>query len=105
MRVRFRAKALDDIAIIYLFRSTAHSTEVAARVEGAIFSSTELLGRYPELGSKTDHKAGVRRWPMTQYDYASFYRISKESLDILRVLDSKVVRDRHRVPGSGSDED
>ena len=72
MRVRFRAKALDDIAAIYLFRSAAHGVEVAARVEAAIFASTELLSRYPELGSKTDHKAGVRRWPMTQYDYTIF---------------------------------
>ena len=105
MRVRFRATALDDVASIYLFRSTEHSPTVAMNVESAIFATTELLARHPELGIETDHKAGVRRWPMTQYDYASFYRISKESLDILRVLDSKVVRDRHRVPGSGSDED
>jgi plasmid stabilization system protein ParE len=98
MRVRFRAKALDDIASIYLFRSSAHGAEVAAHVEAAILATTELLGRHPELGIKTDHKARVRRWPMTQYDYAIFYRIGEEGLDILRVLDGNVVRDLHHVP-------
>ena len=99
MRVRFRAKALDDIAIIYLFRSTAHSVEVAARVEAAIFASTELLSRYPKLGSKTDHKAGVRRWPMTQYEYGIFYRVGEQSLDILRVIGGKLVRDLGSAEG------
>jgi len=52
MKVRFRAKALDDIACIFLFRSSRHSREVAARVEAAIFASTKLLGRHPELGTR-----------------------------------------------------
>ena len=98
MRVLFRAKALDDIACIYLFRSTAQSVYVAAHVEAAIFATVELLGRHPELGSKTDHEAGVRRWPMTQYDYAIFYWVSDEALDILRVVDGKLVRDLQRLP-------
>jgi plasmid stabilization system protein ParE len=49
MSVRFRAKALDDFASIYLFRSTAHSPEVAADIEAAIFATAELLARHPGL--------------------------------------------------------
>lgn len=98
MRVRFRAKALDDIAGIYLFRATTQSVEVAAHIEAAIFATTDLLARHPELGSKTDHKDRVRRWPMTQYNYAIFYRIGDEGLDILRVVDGRLIRDLRRLP-------
>jgi plasmid stabilization system protein ParE len=66
----------------------------------AIFATTELLARHPELGIKTDYAANVRRWPMTQYDYAIFYRVGKEDLDILRVLDGKLVQDLHGLPRS-----
>src|SRR5438045_3026247 len=99
MKVRFRAKALDDIASIFLFRSRRHSPEVEARVEAAIFATTKLLGRHPELGSRTDHKAQVRRWPMTDYDYTVFYLIDKVWLDVLRVLDGKLVQNLNRARG------
>jgi plasmid stabilization system protein ParE len=102
MRVRFRAKSLDDIASIYLFRATTQTSEVAAHIEAAIFATTELLARHPELGSKTDHNERARRWPMTQYGYAIFYRIGEEALDVLRVIDGKLVRDLHRLPPSRS---
>jgi plasmid stabilization system protein ParE len=99
MKVRFRARALDDIASIFQFRSIRHSREVAARVEAAIFATTKLLGRHPELGTRTDHKAEVRRWPMTDYDYTVFYLIDKGSLDVLRVLDGKLMQNLNWVRG------
>src|SRR5437879_1568604 len=99
MKVRFRAKALDDIASIFLFRSRRHRPEVAARVEGAIFATTKLLGRHPELGTRTDYKAEVRRWPMAEYDYTVFYLIDKGSLDVLRVLDGKLLENLNWVRG------
>src|SRR5712691_4770831 len=102
MKVRFRAKALDDIASVYLFRSTRHSRKVATHIEAAIFATTKLLGRHPELGSKTDHKDGVRRWPMTEYNNTVFYRIDEGELDILRVIDAKLVRNLHWVRGLSS---
>src|SRR5712691_8594819 len=99
MKVRFRAKALDDIASVYLFRSTRHSRKVATHIEAAIFATTKLLGRHPELGSRTDHKAAVRRWPMTEYDCSVFYRVDDGVLDILRVIDGKLVRNLQWVQG------
>ena len=99
MKVHFRAKALDDIQSIHRFRSREHSIEVAAAVEAAIFDTTKMLGRHPEFGATTDHN-DVRRWPMTEYDYAIFYLIDwqDQALDVLRVVDGRYVRNLKRVP-------
>jgi plasmid stabilization system protein ParE len=99
MKVHFRAKALDDIHRIYNFRSREHSYEVAEHVEAAIFATTKMLGRHPEFGATTDHN-DVRRWPMTEYDYAILYLIDWQggALDVLRVVDGKSVRSLKRLP-------
>jgi hypothetical protein len=41
MKVRFRAKELDDIASIHRFRERDHSAKVAERVEAAIVRNDE----------------------------------------------------------------
>lgn len=100
MKVRFRAKALDDINGIYRYRLKEHGPEVASRTEAAIFATTAILGRYPEFGRKTDHQTAIRRWPMTKYGYAIFYLVDEpdEAIDILRVVDGRRVPHLTRVP-------
>jgi hypothetical protein len=39
---------------------------------------------------------------MTQHDYAILYRVREEALDILRVIDGKLVGDLGRAPRSRS---
>jgi len=97
MNVRYRAKALEDIAGIY-DRLAAHSQEIAEKVEAAVLASADLLGERPMLGVMTDY-ANVRRWPMPEFRYAIFYRIStRDYIDVLRVIDGRRVRNLRRVP-------
>ena len=97
MMVRYRARALEDIASIY-DRLAMHGREIAERVEAAVLAATDLLGERPMLGVMTDY-ANVRRWPMPDFRYAIFYRISTHGyIDVLRVVDGRRVRNLKRVP-------
>src|SRR5438445_9368274 len=104
MNARFRAKALDDIQGIYR-RLRAHSAEVAASVEATIFAATNMLGRHPEVGTKTNHTGDVRRWPIKTHPYTIFYRIDWQegAIDVLRVVDGRRVRNLKRVLGGDFD--
>jgi plasmid stabilization system protein ParE len=101
MRLQYRARARDDIADIYQYRATEHDPQVAARIERAIRDTAAMLAVHPQFGSHTDHHHDVRRWPMTQYAYTFFYRVdfAIATITILRVIDSRRVRDLSRVPG------
>jgi hypothetical protein len=57
-----------------------------------------MLERFPEFGVATD-EPGVHRWPMADLRYTIFYFIASEDhMDVLRVVDSRRVRDVRRVP-------
>jgi plasmid stabilization system protein ParE len=98
MNVSYRARALNDVQAIYEWR-TRQSTDVAEKVEAAIFAAADWLGEHPQFGSKTD-EANVRRWPMTDLRYTIFYIIDwkGEALEVLRVIEGKQVRNLKRVP-------
>ena len=98
MNLTYRARALDDVEAIYQWRAR-QSTDVAKKVEAAIFAAAEWLGEHPKFGSKTD-EANVRRWPMTDFRYTIFYVIDREAkaIDVLRIMDARRVRDLKRVP-------
>ena len=98
MKLRYRATVLEDMRAIYDWRSR-QSPEVAERVEAAIFATVEWLAARPTLGTKTD-EAHVRRWPMTDLRYAIFYRIDRDAdtLDVLRIVDGRRLRDLSRLP-------
>ena len=98
MNVRYRTRALEDVHEIYQWRAR-QSTEIAEKVEAAVFAASDWLGEHPEFGSKTD-EPNVRRWPMTDFRYTIFYIIDREAeaIDVLRVMDARRVRDLKRVP-------
>ena len=98
MNVNYRARALNDIDAIYQWRARQNA-DVAERVEAAIFAATDWLGDHPKFGSKTD-EANVRRWPMPHFRYTIFYVIDREveAIDVLRIIDGRLVRDLKRVP-------
>jgi len=98
MNVRYRARALDDVHAIHQWRAR-QSTDVAEKVEAAIFAAADWLGEHPKFGSKTD-EVNVRRWPMTDFRYTIFYVIDREgeAIDVLRIMDARRVRDLKRVP-------
>jgi plasmid stabilization system protein ParE len=98
MRVRYIPRAQSDVDEIY--RSIAeNNVERAQRVEDAIRAHGEMLGMEPELGVATGHN-DMRRWPMAKLGYAIFYRIDwvEETVDVLRVIPGKQVKNLNRVP-------
>ena len=98
MNVNYRARALKDVHAIYQWRAR-QSTDVAEKVEAAIFAAADWLGEHPKFGSKTD-EANVRRWPMTDFRYTIFYVIDRnaKAIDVLRIMDARRVRDLMRLP-------
>jgi plasmid stabilization system protein ParE len=100
MKVEYRARARDDIADIYMYAALHHGRDAAQQLEHLIRQTTALLAAHPRLAVATDHAGQIRRWPMPQYPYAVFYHIDDqaETVMILRVIDSRRVRDLRRVP-------
>jgi plasmid stabilization system protein ParE len=100
MNVRYRDIALEDVQGIYDWRAR-QSSDIARKIEAAIFAATEWLGEHPELGTMTD-EADVRRWPMTDLRYTIFYCVDREGaeVDVLRIMDARQIRDLRHVPRS-----
>ena len=98
MKVSYRARALEDVRMIYEWRAR-QSTDMAEKIEAAIFAAADWLGEHAKFGSKTD-EANVRRWPMTDFRYTIFYVIDREAevIDVLRIMAGKQVRNLKRVP-------
>ncbi len=98
MRIRLTPVALEDIAVNYQ-RLAQHTEVYAQRLESAVFQCLDLLARFPHFGRKTDER-DVYRWPMGEFRYTIFFRIKwqTETLEVLRIIDSKRVRDLDRVP-------
>lgn len=98
MNVRYRARALEDVRAIHEWRAR-QSTEIAEKIEEAIFAAADWLGEHSKFGTKTD-EVDVRRWPMTDFRYTIFYVMDRdaEGIDVLRVKDGRQVRNLKRVP-------
>ena len=98
MKVRYIPRARDDVDEIYEGIAASNPNR-AQRVEHAIRAAAELLGRKPGLGVATGHE-DARRWPMPEYAYAIFYRIDwdADTVDVLRVVDGRRLRNLKRVP-------
>jgi len=98
MNVRYLPRALKDIDQIYK-RIAIDNTLAADQVEQMIRSTIRTLAREPGIGVTTG-RHNIRRHPMTQYDYAIFYRINlhHDTLDVLRIVHGRQIRDLKRVP-------
>lgn len=98
MKVRLTPAALEDIGVIHQSLA-AYGEGFATRVEDAVFDALDLFAKFPQFGVPTD-ESNVHRWPLGEFRYTIFYRISwdKEIIEVLRIIDSKRVRDLTRVP-------
>ena len=98
MKISYRARALEDVQAIYDWRARQNS-DVAEKVEAAVFAAADWLGEHPEFGAKTD-EPNIRRWPMTDFHYTIFYVLERnvEAIEVLRIVDSKRVQNLKRVP-------
>ena len=98
MKARLTPAALEDIAGIHQSLA-AYGGGFAARVEDAVFDALDVFARFPQFGVPTD-EGNVHRWPMGDFRYTIFYRISweKNVIEVLRIIDSKRLRDLRRVP-------
>src|SRR6266849_5232106 len=98
MNVNYRARALEDVHAIYQWRAR-QSTDVAEKVETAIFAAADWLGEHLKFGSKTD-EANVRRWPNDRLSLHDLLRYRQGSGGDRRIAHHgrAGVRDLKRVP-------
>ncbi|HEY4520875.1 MAG TPA: type II toxin-antitoxin system RelE/ParE family toxin [Candidatus Paceibacterota bacterium] len=98
MKVRYVPQAREDIRNISDW--IAQDSPLAAqRVEHDIRVAAMWLGSHPEVGVATDH-SNIRRRPIPKMKYAIFYRIDwrTETLNVLRVVHSKQIRNLKHIP-------
>ena len=60
MKVSYRARALEDVDEIYQWRAR-QNTDVAEKVEAAVFAAADWLGEHPEFGTRTSESKSWRR--------------------------------------------
>jgi toxin ParE1/3/4 len=83
MNVVYAPRALRDLESIstYLIE---RSPSGAAKVLGAIKSSIDTLGYFPQIGRLVDN-AGHRRVPVIRYPFVIFYRVAGDDLLVLHI--------------------
>jgi plasmid stabilization system protein ParE len=98
MKVRFVPRAQRDVDEIYQ-HNARHSAAHAQEVEAAIrLDAVEVLTRSPQIGVATGHRDTRRWWPAPAL--TMFYRVDwdADTIDVLRVIDGRRVKDVRRVP-------
>lgn len=83
MNVVYAPRALRDLTGIAAYL-TERNPAGAANVLGAIRSSIETLGFFPQIGRLVDD-ARHRRVPVVRYPYVIFYRIDGNDILILHI--------------------
>ena len=96
MRLRYTLPGLADLSAI-LDYIAAHSPQGARRVQARIQSLTDLLLRYPGIGTRTNDPA-IRRMTVTPYPYLVFYEATETELIVHAVRHA--ARDPSGMPGS-----
>jgi len=83
MNVVFAPRALRDLESIGAYL-VERNPSGAVNVLGAIKSSIDTLGFFPQIGRLVDD-AGHRRVPVPHYPYVIFYRVAEDELLILHI--------------------
>lgn len=83
MNVVYAPRALRDLNGIAEYLAE-HNPTAAVSVLGAIKSSIDTLGYFPQIGRLID-TSGHRRVPVLRYPYLIFYRIAGYELFILHI--------------------
>jgi toxin ParE1/3/4 len=83
MNLVYAPRALRDLNSIGAYLVERNSAG-AANVLGAIKSSIDTLGFFPQIGRLVDD-TGHRRVPVLRYPYLIFYRIAGDELFILHI--------------------
>ena len=87
MRVRYTRQALTDLLAIAEYIRERDAT-AAARIEGAIRSSIDLLADFPKLG-RDRPDLDVRALGTPRYPYTAYYRIEDEEVWIVHIRDDR----------------
>ncbi|HET6246858.1 MAG TPA: type II toxin-antitoxin system RelE/ParE family toxin [Tepidisphaeraceae bacterium] len=88
--LRFRDRALDEIAVIF-GRISKDNMEAAVEVDRAIGESCQLLSENPGVGPSCGFPEAAlldcRFWPVKKYkDYLVIYRPIPEGIEVLSVI-------------------
>lgn len=85
MRISWTEPAVHDLTRICDYISEHGSPAVARKVALSIYESVGTLRKFPELG-RTGRKADTRELVLTGLPYIIIYRLSSDSVEILRIL-------------------
>jgi plasmid stabilization system protein ParE len=86
VRVRYTPRARRDLEAIYTYIDE-HNAGAARAVKLAILRTTELLGDFPYVGTKTNRSPEFRGIVVTGYPYRIYYRIRDNGVWIVHIRD------------------
>lgn len=84
MRVIWTPAASDDLEHIYTYIAT-ESPASAERVARAIVNAVEGLALFPSMG-RTGAVPGTRERLLSRYPYKVVYRVQRDHIDVVRVI-------------------
>jgi plasmid stabilization system protein ParE len=84
MRVVYTEEALQDLGAIAEWLMLHHPA-LAPVVERRIRRVVERITRWPESSRRAARRPGVRMTPLGRYPYKIFYRITKDTIEILHI--------------------
>lgn len=90
MRVEIKAEARNDLARIYLFNAE-RTEQWAGRVEKRLLDRCETLKETPFIGRPLA-APGTRRLSLADIQYVIDYRITTDTIEILRFQSTREVR-------------
>jgi toxin ParE1/3/4 len=96
VRLRYTRAALADLDSILSFLAE-QSPRGAQRVHTRILAIIDLLARYPQVGTRTDHPS-IRRMVINPFPYLVFYEPTPDALIIHAIRHA--ARDPSSMPGA-----
>ena len=85
-RVRFTARAREDLLDIWLFVAARNSETVADRVYDGIERTCELLREHPQIGRARPEIHGDAR-SLVIDRWLALYRVTENGPEIVRIID------------------
>lgn len=93
MKLALRAAAERDLDGVFDYSVATHGAALAERYLRDLQASMDRLLDYPELGSETGVRAGLRAYG--QREHRIYYRVEGRKIVIVRVLHKAMDVERH----------
>ena len=88
MQIVFLARAKRDLRWFKLYY-TKTFPEGRAKANSQFLTTQQLLGANPHIGHPSERVIGVREYHIPRIPFSFLYRVKKDRIEILRVLDTR----------------